>query len=256
MSVNTIDELKYSIAGEDYQINPWITVHNPCLYEIKAFGEDAYYTLLHLFTRKPYDIAVELFDNGIDYQSIRDWDLFYQTAPHIPVELSHILFGNLDFTEFVANISSENGLKVLTHKFNKDLKIDEAIYQKIATYLRYMHFISEKVEYDVGNSMAKKFLIDRMRRKQKKALMDFQSGKTKKQSQLASMIKYCVNNSNFKYDYSSVMNLKLNLLYESYYFIIHNNERENLISGIYHGTIDVKKMKNKSILDINSDLHK
>ena len=104
--------------------------------------------------------------------------------------------------------------------------------------------------------MAKKFLIDRMRRKQKKMLKDLALGKIKKQSQLASMIKYCVNNSNFKYDYSSIMNIKLNLLYESYYFIVHSDERNNVMSGVYHGTIDTTKMKDKSILNIIPDLHK
>ena len=63
--------------------------------------------------------------------------------------------------------------KVLVNKNNPDFRIDEVLYRQIVTYLRYMHFISEKVEYDVGNNMAKKFLIDRMRRKQKKLLRDY-----------------------------------------------------------------------------------
>ena len=95
-----------------------------------------------------------------------------------------------------------------------------------------------------------------MRRKQEKRLKDYELGKIKNQSQISNMIKYCVNNSNFKYDYSTVLSLKLNLLYESYYFIIHDNERTNVMSGIYHGTIDSSKMKDKSILNIIPDLHK
>lgn len=254
--MNTIDELKYSIGGENYKVNQYITIFNPYVYEIKDFGEDQYYSVLNMFTRKPYDVAVELFDANIDYQEISDWDLFYETIINVPIEYTCILFGKIDFTEFAKCINPENGLKYLQNKKNSEFCIDEAIYRKIVTYLRYIHFISEKVEYDVGNSMAKKFLIDRMRRKQKKLLKDLESGKIKKQSQLSNMIKYCVNNSNFKYDYSSVMNLKLNLLYESYYFIVHNNERDNVMSGIYHGAIDTTKMKDKSILNIIPDLHK
>lgn len=257
MTMNTyIDELKYSISGDNYQINPYITIYIPYLYEVRDFGEDHYYHVLHLLTRKPYDIAVELFDRGVDYQAITDWDLFFNTAPNIPVELTCILFGRLDFTEFSQCEIKENGLKLLIHKFNSNIKIDEAIYHKIVAYLRYMHFISEKVEYDAGNTMAKKFLIDRMRRKPIKQLKDFELGKMKKQSQICNMIKYCVNHSNFKYDYTTIMSLKLNLLYESYYFIIHDDERNHLISGIYHGTINTEKMKDKSILSVIPDLHK
>ncbi len=254
--MNIIDELKYSIGGENYKLNQYITIFNPYVYEIKDFGEDQYFSVLNLFTRKPYDIAVELFDLGIDYQTITDWDLFYETIIQIPVEFTCILFGKLDFTEFTRCINPENGLKYLQNKNNIELRIDETIFRKMVSYLRYVHFISEKVEYDVGNSTAKKFLIDRMRRKQKKLLRDLELGKVKKQSQLSNMIKYCVNNSNFKYDYSTVMDLKLNLLYESYYFIVHNNERDNVMSGIYHGTIDTTKMKDKNILNIIPDLHK
>lgn len=254
--MNTIDELKYSVGGENYRVNQYITIFNPFVYEIKDFGEDQYFSVLNMFTRKPYDIAVELSDMGIDYQTITDWDLFYETIIQVPVEYTCILFGRLDFTEFTRCVNPENGFKYLQNKNNTEFRIDEAVYRKIVTYLRYVHFISEKVEYDVGNSMAKKFLIDRMRRKQKKLLKDLELGKIKKQSQLSNMIKYCVNNTNFKYDYSTVMDLKLNLLYESYYFIVHNNERDNVMSGIYHGAIDTTKMKDKSILNIIPDLHK
>lgn len=251
-----LDELKYSIGEENYKVNQYITIYNPYVYEIRDFGEDQYFNTLNAFTRKPYDIAVDLFDAGIDYQSISDWDLFFSTITQVPVELTCILFGKIDFTEFVPCINKENKMKCLVNKNDENFCIDEAIYRKIVTYLRYIHFISEKVEYDVGNSMAKKFLIDRMRRKRQKLMKDLESGKIKKQSQLSCMIKYCVNSSNFKYDYSNVMNIKLNLLYESYYYLIYNNERENVMSGIYHGTIDTSKMKDKSILNIIPDLHK
>ncbi len=253
--MNPTDELKYSTGGENYKVNQFITVFNPCIYEIKDFGEDQYFNVLNIFTRKPYDIAVELFDMGIDYQTITDWDLFYETIIQIPVAYTCILFGKTDFTEFTKSTDPETGSKYLQNKNNAAFRIDEAVYRKIASYLRYVHFISEKVEYDVGNAAAKKFFIDRMRRKQKKLLKDLALGKIQKQSQLSNMIKYCVNNCNFKYDYSTVMNIKLNLLYESYYFIIHNKERDNVMSGIYHGAIDTAKMKNKDILNIIPDLH-
>lgn len=252
----SIDELKYSISGDNYVINKHITISIPYVFEVKDFGEEAYLSVLNLFTRKPYDIAVELDDKGVDYQSISDWELFLSTASKIPIEFSCILFGKLNFADFVQQVNNENGMICLVNKYNSQIRIDEAIFNKIVKYLRYMHFISEKVEYDVGNAMAKKFLIDRMRRKKKKYLKDLELGKIKSTSQLSNMIKYCVNNSNFKYDYSTVMNLKLNLLFESYYFMIHSNERDNVMSGIYHGTIDTTKMKDKNILNIIPDLHK
>ena len=250
-----LDEAKHCIAGKTYHVNKYISVYSPDVYEVIDFGEDDYFRVLNLFIRKPYDIAVELDDNGIDYQSITDWDLFVDTACHIPIEYSCILFGRLDFTKFKAYIN-DNNMKILIHEDNPDIVIDEAIYRIFVTYLRYIHFISEKVEYDVGNKVAKKFLLERMRRKQKKALSDYLNGRKKKHSQIADMIKYCVNNAGFKYDYTTVMNLKLNLLYESYFFLVHGDERRSVMYGVYNGTVDTSKMHDKSILDIIPDLHK
>ena len=250
-----IDEAKYCISGKPYRVNKYITVYLPYVYEVIDFGEEDYFRVLNLFTRKPYDIAVELDDNGIDYQSITDWDLFVDTAPQLPIEYTCILFGRLDFSKFKAYIN-ENNMKILVHSDNPEIIIDEAIYRMIVTFLRYVHFISEKVEYDVGNRTAKKFLLERMRRKQKKALKDYLAGKKKQKSQISDMIKYCVNNAGFKYNYETVMNLKLNLLYESYFFIVHGEERRSIMYGVYNGTIDTSKMHDKSTLDIIPDLHK
>lgn len=250
-----LDEAKHCIAGRTYYVNQYIKIYSPEVYEVIDFGEDNYYRVLNLFVRKPYDIAVELDDNGIDYQSITDWDLFVDTASQIPIEYSCILFGKFDFSKLKAYVNDE-GTKILVNQENPDIVIDEAIYRIIVTYLRYIHFISEKVEYDVGNSIAKKFLLERMRRKQKKVLKDYLSGKKKRHSQLADMIKFCVNNAGFKYNYETVMNMKLNLLYESYFFLVHGDERRSVMYGVYNGTVDTSKMHDKSILDIIPDLHK
>lgn len=250
-----VDELRYLVGGDNYKINKYVTIYNPYVYEIKDFGEDLYFHVLDMFTRKPYDIAVELFDKNIDYQEITDYDLFFESIVFVPVELTCILFGKLDFTRFQRSVNIETGMKCLVNKDDSNIVIDEAIYRKMVTYLRYMHYISEKVEFDVGNAMAKRFLIDRMRRKQKKLQKDYALGKIRKQSRISDMIRYCVNNSNFKYDYSSVLKLKLNLLYDSYYFIIHGNNRDHIMSGVYSGTVDASKMKDKSVLNIIPDLH-
>lgn len=253
---NDIDELKHIIGGEKYIVNEYISVYNPSVREVIYFGEDLYYGVLNFFIRKPYDIAVELYDAGRDYQTVTDFDLFYEVANRLPIELTCILFGKINFIDFVQAVNTENGLKCLINKYNPNFCIDEAIFKKIVSYLRYIHFISEKVEFDVGNSMAKEFLISRMRRKKKKQIRDYQLGKIKKKSELGNMIKFCVNNANFKYDYRSVMDLNLSLLYESYYYILYGDERDHVMSGIYHGTIDTKKMKDKSILNVIPDLHK
>lgn len=251
-----VDELKYSIKGENYHINDKITIYLPTVEEVALFGEDLYFHVLNIFVRRPYDLMVELDESGIDYQTITDWELFSRSITAIPVEFTCVLFGKLDFTKFVRVKDVEKDMYVLVNIENQSFVIDEAIYIQMARFLRYMHFINEKVQYDVGNSIAKTFLMERMKRKRQKLLKDIKNGKHKYHSQIADMIKYCVNNSGFKYNYDSVMKMKLNLLYESYFFIIHGDERRAILGGIYNGTVDTDKMKDKSVLDIIPDLHK
>lgn len=254
--LNSYDELKYSIAGNNFWINKNLTVYIPTVQEVADFGEDIYFHVLNAIIRKPYDIAVELDDDGIDYQSITEWDLFSRSIMYFPPEYTCILFGRVDFTKFRRIYNPENETWILVNIEQQDFVIDEAIYRQITTFLRFNHFISEKVEYDVGNTIAKKFLLERMRRKQQKLLKDYRNGKIKKRSQIAGMIKYCVNNAGFKYDYKTVMGLKLNVLYESYFQLVHDDERKGLLTGVYAGTVDTSKLKDKSILDIIPDLHK
>ena len=116
MNLN-LDELKYSIGEEDYRINQYITIYNPYVYEVKDFGEDQYFNTLNIFTRRPYDMAVVLFDAGIDYQSITDWDLFFNTITQVPIELTCILFGRINFTEFVSCINPKTNLQDISNWF-------------------------------------------------------------------------------------------------------------------------------------------
>lgn len=251
-----IDELKYSIGGQDFRINEHLTVYVPYVYEVMDFGESLCQSVLNFITQRPYDLAVELDDNGIDYQQITEWDLFSDIITQIPVELTCIYFGKVDFREFIKIPDPEKHINVLVNKRDPSFVIDEVIYRQIVGFLRYIYFLPTKVEYDVGNSIAKKFLLDRMRRKKQKLLRDYKNGKIKYHSTLALMIKYCVNSAGFKYDYETVKGLKINQLYESYHFIVHSQERNNLLTGVYGGTIDASKLKDKQILDILPDLHK
>ncbi len=252
--MNNINGFKYIISGENLRINDYITVFNPTIKEIELYGEDEYWQLVHLLTRKPYDIAVELDDSGIDYQSINEYDLFYMAANKIPVSQSCILLGRLELTDYTQTVNQDNGQLILYNPKDHTV-IDRVLYDQLLKYLRYIHFISEKVEYDVGNGMAKKFFLERMRRKKKKRLKDIEEGRARQESQLYTMASFLINNQNFKYNYDSIREIRISQLYESFYRIMHNYQISNLHTGIYSGTIDKTKLNTEN-LDLLRSLHK
>ena len=72
-----IDELSV-YRGRDIPISEVITVYQPCLGEIEEFGEQRYFSAVHLLTSVGADLKWQLFDAGIDYMKIKDYDLFVQ----------------------------------------------------------------------------------------------------------------------------------------------------------------------------------
>lgn len=69
------DELQ-AYFGEDYVVTDKIRVHSPTLGDVIKYGERRYYSLLYLLTAIPSDMKSYLFDAGIDYEEISDFDLF------------------------------------------------------------------------------------------------------------------------------------------------------------------------------------
>ena len=61
----------------DYPITKDIVVHVPTVREIiKEYGEDEYYGIISYFLATSYDLMLDLEDNGIDYETVSDFDVF------------------------------------------------------------------------------------------------------------------------------------------------------------------------------------
>lgn len=68
-----IDELKLYV-GEKYKINDCIAVNSPTIGDVISVGENNYFTVLHLLTAIPSDMKAMLWDMGICWMDISDFD--------------------------------------------------------------------------------------------------------------------------------------------------------------------------------------
>ena len=91
-----IDELKMYF-GDDIQINEYIKIHPPSVGEMVDYGEQEYYSMIHCLTAIPSDMKSRLFDIGIDYEEISDFDFFYLMTRGLTIEQTSLLFYDLDF---------------------------------------------------------------------------------------------------------------------------------------------------------------
>ena len=79
--------------------------------------------------------------------------------------------------------------------------------------------------------------LERMRKKKEFEQSDFEK-----------LVIALVNNQSFKYDYDSVNQLSIYNFYQSFQQIQHEINFNNVMRGIYAGTIDTSKLTDKSVL--------
>lgn len=157
-----VDELSLYF-GEPYVVNDYITITLPKIGEVVKYGERQYYSMIQTITAIPSDMKSQLFDMGLDWTQVEDFQLFMMLAPTLPKDKTYILFGDLDFQAMRPFQNKQNGAVVL---FNPQTNavIDELAYGKMHAYLCSAHNLTKKVE-KAANEFTKKFMIEEDRQK-------------------------------------------------------------------------------------------
>lgn len=230
-----VDELMLYF-GDDYVINDKIKIHQPLVGEIINCERD-YFSMVHSITAIPSDLKSQLFDMGLDWCNIEDFELFAMLVQTLTPDRTSILFGDLDLSKLKPFRHPHNDDIVLADKENGIL-IDKMIYQRIVNYLRKLHNITPKVEKTKSKTV-KKWLIEEDRNRIKAA-----QNKPFK-SYLLPLISSVKVKQGYTKDY--VRNMGLYELFDDIarLQIIHN--ADHLLSGVYAGTIDIKKIDKKEL---------
>ena len=137
-------------------------------------------------------------------------------------------------------MNQENNSKFLYSPSN-NIIIDELIYNDLTDVIRKINLF-EKDKSKPGNESARKYLLDKERKKQKR------NAKKKREPYLEKLVIALVNTSEFPYDYDSCMELSIYKFNQSFKQIQHKIAFDNTMVGVYAGTVDTSKMINKDIL--------
>lgn len=231
-----IDELQMYF-GEPFHINDKIAIYIPTIGDIVEFGEKKYYGMIHTLTCIPSDMKSQLFDMGIDYEQISDFELFMMLTRNLTPDVTKLVLGDLDLTKFALCTNSENN-EVVLYNQETDTVIDRLIYMKIVEYLRKVHNIKPKVQ-KAANKTTKKILIkldrDRLLKAQKEPY----------KSQLKPLISAMMRYPGFKYKKNE---LKQCGLYEFMDTVLGAQvyiSSTALLQGSYSGMIDTSKINKK-----------
>ena len=155
--------------GGDFTLNEHISIHIPTLGEVCNMGEDEYFSFIRLFLSTPTDLCFQLYDMGIDFTRISDYQLFIQLIrKNITPVQSGILFGALDFSRFELGKNPENGELIMALP-GENWFLDECTYEIITDFLRSVHFFEKNVSIPANESTKDILIEDARNEAQKRA---------------------------------------------------------------------------------------
>lgn len=222
------------LKGEPLVVNNQITVHHPTLNDICSFGEERYYRVAHAMTCTPSSYKVSLYDMGIDYETIDDFDFFCLMCKSLKEGDSTIFFRNIDFTSFEVMENSQTKERFLIDAITGTM-LDYSAYDRITAFIRAINFFEKRIDKAV-NADTKQYLIEAERRKisrQKKA---------PHASVLTPLISAMVNCTHFKYNYQTVWDLPIYAFQDSVQRIQKYKNYDQVMQGVYAGTVDASKL--------------
>lgn len=237
----TIDSLSLYF-GEDYRINEYITVHNPTMGDVLNFGEQNYFRALHLLTAIPSDMKAMLWDMGINWMEISDFDFFCLLTKGLTPKDTKVFLGELNLSQFVFTVNQQNGEHVLYQELptGDGITIDKGIYLRMMETLRKIHGLKPKVEIASTKTLTK-ILVELNRSDIKKA------NEKPFESSLLPLVSSMLNAEGFKYDLEGIKKMPYYTFMDSVKRITLIRSTTALLHGCYGGWIDGSKIDKKSL---------
>ena len=236
--------------GDPYQVSDKIQVLQPTIGGIleydKKFGESEFWSMLNVFIGNTTSYRLLLWDMGIDWNEISDFQLFSLLIKTLKVENTKILFGDLDLSSFDAYMKqipskekfddkeeSEPKQEMILWNPELDIEINEDIYNNIALYIRTMFNIFPKVEKAKGKT-TKKWIIEEDRMNLKNAKKEDTT------STFLPLIESCCCHAGFKYKKNELREVGIYEFMRSVQRLQVYESTTALLKGMYSGFIDTK----------------
>lgn len=219
-------------------INGSITIKMPTVGNMMLYGEKKFNETLSMFVANTTSYRLALWDKGIDWNEISDFDLFCMLYKQIDSGAASLMFDNLDFSKFELRKVNVDGVdKVVLYNDKDDIEINEDVYQYIHQYLQEVFNIFPEEKITHNKTMKLMFI--------KKDRGEFERKKNKpdKGSSIQALISACVNHPGFKYKLSELTDLGIAEFYDSVKRLQIYESSTALMKGMYSGFVDSSKIK-------------
>ena len=228
-----IDDLQLWM-GEPYVINDKIKVLQPTIGDVLRFGEREYFSVVQTLCSTSSDMKSQLEDNGVDWETVEDFQMFQMLAPSLEQQQTKLVLGDIDLSKFKIFPDKQNGEVVMVDQEN-NIKIDRLIYMRIVEYLRKVHGLTRT--HDRTKS---KFVHDMS------IEMDREKAEINAKKPYKSFLWPLISSIKARQGYTKQYVLDMQI-----YELVHEANRlqviiqsDALLKGSYSGMIDTKKIKN------------
>ena len=234
--------------GEDYVINKAITIYECFVQEIVDFGEKYFFDAIAPFVGNPTTYRLQLWDLGIDWNQVEDFDLFCMLMPNVPPQITCIIFGRFDFTNLQLMMRKDTEQKVL-YDPTTDTIIDKATYIAMREYIRLALNQYPKLQKARGKQ-TKLAIIDEDRMNIRNHERMVRMGKEKDSSSyLFSLISTMLITPGFKYKKNELRQVNIVQFMETVSKFQIWKSTQSLMQGMYSGFLDTSKMDTQKELN-------
>lgn len=241
------DKLKMYFA-EDFS-HKGIIIKQPTIGDILEIGEESFYQALSPFLYNSTSIRVFLWDNGIDWNKVKDIEVFAYLIGSIQNKKPLEKMFNISFDDFrllkIQNEENDKDFKFVLCSESQKVLIHEEDYMIIAEYLRELFNRHPKVEKAKGKT-AKVWMIQEEK-------MNAQQRETKENHSLLPLVSSCVNHPGFKYKLQELREMGIYQFMDSVSRIYKYEKGTAALKGIYSGFCSAKDIGGDT-LDFMGDL--
>ncbi len=215
-----------------------ITIYQPTIGKIVDIGEEKFFSSLNAFVTNTTSYRLPLWDMGIDWNEISDFDLFLILFKSVDDEVSQLLFKiNMSNFEYYTMSINDTESPILYSKKDRII-IDEDVYNHISQYLREMFQMKPEDKF-TDDAIMKNWFIDKDRRQKER---DEQKG-INNESNLQAIISACVNHAGFKHSLKELEDVGVCEFYDSVQRLQIYESTTALMKGMYSGFVDGSKIK-------------
>lgn len=246
--------------GEPFDVGNGMQILTPTIGDILELpnSDMTFYQTLYIWVANPTTYRLMLWDNGIDWNKISNYELFLMLYKSENKQVSKMLFGDIDFDNFQLYSKTviekdEDGNDVecnyptLYDPIN-EIELSKQHYEIISEYLKTAFNIHPKVEKAKGRATKEAIIEEERMNLAQKAKDNIEADST-----LLPLVSSCINHPGFKYNLQELKDVNFVQFMDSVQRLQIYENTTALLRGSMSGFVDTSKI-NKDEFNFMRDI--